>query len=285
MANIAPPQLLLEAPPPPPRPYGLFDVALGPMDFPSAPAVGGGVQYVPDTCEDDVYLYSMQCPEVSGSKSYARVETAISGAPFAAVVSYSCASIGFSFAEAQQRLRTRMMLREQRAVERRLWQGQPIGGLGLVPGLFQGALTTTSAACPTEAMAILEQTLADNGVVGGIIHARPYMSAHLAQAHQLQRDGRLYRSWRGTPVCFGEGYNGTGPTGQAVTSTVEYMYASGRVLIWSTPDTFIPPPGEVLSRTTNELNLVGEKVFDVIVECGVWAVAVTRSCATAGTTS
>lgn len=283
MANIAPPQLLLEAPPTPPRPYGLFDVALGPMEFPSPPAVGGGVMYVPDTCEDDVYLYSMQCPEVSGSKGFAAVETAISGAPFSVITSYSCGAIGYTFEEAQQRVRTRMMLREQRAVERRLWQGQSSAGLGLIPGIFQSALTTTSAACPTEAIASLEQTLADNGVVGGVIHARPYMSAHLANSHLTEKDGRLYRTYRGTPVVFGEGYNGTGPAGQAVTSTVEYMYASGRVLIWGTGDTFIPPPGQVMNRTTNELKLVGEKVYAVIVECGVWAVAVTRDCSTAGT--
>lgn len=285
MANIAPPQLLLEAPPPPPRPYGLFDVALGPMDFPSPPAVGGGVMYVPDTCEDDVYLYSMQCPEVSGSKSFVGVEAAISGAPFAVVTSYSCGSIGYSFREAEQRVRTRMMLREQRAVERRLWQGQSSAGLGLIPGLFQNATTLTAASCPTEAVASLDQALADNGIVGGIIHARPYMSAHLANSHLIYKDGRTCRTYKGTPVVFGDGYNGTGPAGQAVTSTVEYMYASGRVLIWATPDTFVAPPGEVMNRTTNEVETVGEKIYAVIVECGVWAIAVTRDCSTAGTTA
>ena len=282
MAN-PPPQLLLDAPPPPQRPYGLFDVSLGPMPFPSPPAVGGGVMYVPDTCENDVYLYSINCPEVSGSKSFAGVELAVSGAPFSTIVSYSCASLGFSFAEAQQRIRTRAALHEQRAVERRLWQGQTAGGLGAITGLLRSAQTLTAAGCVTEAVAALEQALATDGVVGGIIHARPYMAAHMAQSHLLEKGpGRTCVTKRYTPVVFGEGYDGSGPAGQAPTSTTEWMYATGRVLIWQDPELFIPPPGEVLNRSTNELNLVGERIYAVVVECGSYAIQVTRDCDTTG---
>lgn len=254
------------------------------MPFPSPPAVGGGVQYVPDTCSDDVYLYSMQCPPVSGSKTYFGVEAAISGAPFSVVATYSCAAIGFSFEEAQQRIRTRMSLHEQRAVERRVWQGQSAAGLGAITGLFRGATDLGASSCPTDAVAKLEQALADNGIVGGLIHARPYMSAHLANSHLLERaPGNRLTTMRGTPVCFGEGYDGTGPAGQAVTTTVEYMYATGRVLIWQDAEVAIPPPGQVLNRSSNELNLLGEKVYAVVIECGVWTTAVTRDCSTAGT--
>jgi len=279
-----PPQLLLTAPPPPPRPYGLFDVALGPMPFPSAAAVGGGVQYVPDTCSDDVYLYAMNCPPVSGAKSFFGVEASISGAPFAVVASYSCGPVGFSFEEAEQRIRTRMMLHEQRAVERRVWSGTVLGpDRGVIAGLFRGATDLGATGCVTEALAQLEQALANNGIVGGLIHARPYMASHLAQAHLIEKGpGRSIVTRRGTPVVFGEGYDGTGPAAQAVTATVEYMYASGRIVIWEDAEVAIPPAGQVFNKATNELNLLGEKVFAAAVECGVWTTAVTRSCATTG---
>lgn len=261
MAN-PPPQLLLTAPPPPPRPYGLFDVALGPMPFPSPPAVGGGVQYIPDTCEDGTYLYAMNCPPVSGAKSFMPIESAVSGAPFGVVASYSCASIGFSFEEAEQRIRTRMMLHEQRAVERRLWSGTRLGDLGIIAGQFRGATDLGASACVTDALAKLEQALADNGVVGGLIHARPYMAAHMSQAHLLEKGpGRSCITKRYTPVVFGEGYDGTGPANQAVTATVEYMYASGRVVIWEDAEVAIPPAGQVLNQATNELNMVGVSVL------------------------
>ncbi len=271
---------LIPTPPPPQRPAGLFDVALGPMSFPVDDAMGGGIIYVPDTCEDDVFIYAMNCPPVSGSKTFSGNEPAISGAPFGVYTSYTCGSIGYSFAEVEQKVRIRMMLREQRAVERRLWQGVPAGGTGGLPGHFQSATTLTAASCATEALFSLEQALADNGVVGGVIHARPGMSAVLAQAHMIEKGpGRTTVTRMGTPVVFGQGYNGTGPAGQATTATTEYMYASGRVLIWGS-DTWVPPVGETMDRSLNQIYTVAERVFVTIVECGSWAIQVTHDCNT-----
>lgn len=285
MATFSGPALI-PAPSVPPRPYGLFDVALGPMPFPG-PVTGGGVQYVPDTCQDDVFLYDMACPAVSGSKTYSAIETAVSGSPFAVITSYTCGSLGWSFDEVEQRVRTRMSIRAQRGVERRVWQGQGLAqGQGLIPGLFRGATSLGQAGCVTEAVELLEQALADNGVVGGIIHARPGMAAHLEQSHLIQyaTGGRLQTCLR-TPYAFGQGYDGTGPTGQATSGTTEWMYASGRVLIWFDPEVHVPPIGQTLDRATNQVYAVAEQIYAVIVECGVWAVEVTRTCATAGTTS
>jgi hypothetical protein len=272
---------LIDTPPAPPRPYGLFDVALGPMAFPVPASEAGGVIYVPDTCEDDVFLYQMNCPAVSGSKTFSVNESAVSGAPFGVVTSYTCGSIGYSFEEVEQKVRTRMALREQRAVERRVWQGSPLGGIGGIPGLFQAATSLGTAACVTEAVEMLEQALADNGVIGGIIHARPGMSAHMAQAHQTERVGRLYTTYLGTPVVFGQGYDGTGPAGQATSTNDEYMYASGRVLIWQS-EVYVPSVRETFNRSTNQQMALAERIYAVAIECGIWAVQVTRNCTTTG---
>jgi len=279
MATIPAPALI-EPPLPPPRPYGLFDVALGPMPFPVGPAAGGGIQYVPDACEDDVFVYAMNCPAVTGSKFFSGVETAVSGTPFGVVVTYQCGSLGYSFAEAEARIKTRMSLREQTAVERRVWQGIPAGGIGGIPGLFQSAQTLTAASCPTVAMSQLQQVLADNGVFGGMIHARPSMEPQLSRSHLIEvGPGRRITTKLGTPVVFGQGYNGTGPQGQAVTATVEYMYASGRILLWAT-DIEVPDPRQTFDTTNNIMKTIGEKIYVAVVECGVWAVAVTSDCTT-----
>lgn len=273
---------LIETPPAPPRPYGLFDVSLGPMAFPVPASEAGGVIYVPDTCEDDVFLYQMNCPPVSGSKTFSVNESPVSGAPFGVVTSYTCGSIGYTFEEVEQKVRTRMALREQRAVERRVWQGSPLGGIGGIPGLFQAATTLTAAGCITEAVEVLEQQLADAGVIGGIIHARPGMAAHFAQAHLLEKGpGRSQVTRLGTPVCFGQGYDGTGPQGQAVSTNDEYIYASGRVLIWQS-EVFVPPLRETFDRSLNQQMALAERIYAVAIECGVWAVQVTRNCTTAG---
>lgn len=256
------------------------------MPFPSPGAVGGGVQYIPDTCEDNVYLYDMTCPPVSGSKTFDNMEGAVSGSPFAVITSFICGSVGMSPEEIRQRVLLRMQLREQRAVERRVWQGQDLSqGQGAIPGLFRNATSLGSAGCVTEAVELLEQVLADNGVVGGLIHTRVGMSAHLAQAHLLEHPNpRRMTTPYGTPYVFGQGYDGSGPTGQAFTGDTEWMYASGRVLIWQDTEIAVPPLDQIFRRDTNERIALAERVYAVIVECGVWAVEVTRTCATTGAT-
>ena len=283
MATITNAFNLIDPPPVPPRPYGLFDVALGPMPFPDAGVIGAPIQYIPDTCNDDIYMYSMTCPAVSGSKTFSPIDAAVSGDPFGIITSYTCGVIGFTFDEAAERVRTRMMLREQRAVERRVWQGWNLSnGQGSAPGLFRSATDLGSAGCATEAVEMLEQALADNGVVGGMIHARPGMSAHLSNNYLIyEGPGRLKRTAINTPYVFGQGYDGSGPAGQAATGNDEYMYASGRILIWGS-DIEIPDPRQTMDRSLNQMYVLGEKIFLAIVECGSWAVKVTRSCTTAG---
>src|SRR4029453_10154801 len=94
------------------------------MPVPEPAAQGAGVIYVPDACINDVFLYDLTCPPVTGSKTFSAIDTSVSGPPFVVITSYPCGSIGWSFEEVQQRVRTRMQLRAQRAVERRVWQGQ-----------------------------------------------------------------------------------------------------------------------------------------------------------------
>lgn len=267
-----------DPPPPPVRPAGLFDVAIGPMPFPSPNAVGGGVQYIPDDC-GDVYLWDMQCPPVSGSKTFQALPTIVSGGPFAVYSSYTCSIVGIDYDEARRRTLTRASLFMQEGVERRFWQGSlATPGLPGMTGLLRGSTPLTAASCVTSAVATLEQALADNNIIGGIIHARPYMAPFFATNHLLLPNGRGWKTYMGTPVVFGQGYDGTGPNGEAVTSTAEYMYATGRVPIWQDPEVFVNPVEGGLNRSTNVLTLLAEQVYAMGIECGKFSVAVTRDC-------
>jgi hypothetical protein len=276
----------IEPPPPPQRPYGLFDVALGPMPFPVEEAVGGGIQYMPDTCENNVYLYDMSCPAVSGSKTFDVMEASLSGSPFAVITSFLCGAVGITQEEIRQRALVRMSLHEQRAVERRVWQGQTLAqGQGAITGLFRNAQNVGPADCATEAVELLEQALADNGIVGGMIHARPGMAAHLEQAHQIQyATGRRLQTCLGTPFVFGQGYDGSGPSGQPADGSTEWMYASGRVLVWQDPEIHIPNLDQVFRQSSNERIAIAERVYLALVECAVFTTQVTRTCATTGAT-
>lgn len=270
-----------DPPPPPVRPPGLFDAAVGPMPFPSPNAVGGGVQYIPDTC-GDVYFWGMNCPPVSGSKTFNTLPPPLSGFPFAVYTSYSCSIVGIDYAEAVQRVRTNADLRMQRGVETVFWSGTNAApGLPGLTGLLRGATPLTAAACPMVAVATLEQALTDNKIIGGVIHARSYMAPFLARSRQLFPRGRGWQTALGTPVVFGKGYDGTGPAGEAVSATVEYMYATGRPVIWQDPEVWVNPLDGGFNTSTNVLTLVAEQIYAMGIECGKFSVAVTRDCTTA----
>jgi hypothetical protein len=267
-----------DPPPPPVRPPGLFTAAIGPMPFPSPNAVGGGVQYIPDDC-GDVFLWDMQCPPVSGSKTFSALPTIVSGAPFAVYSSYTCSIVGIDYEEARRRTLTKASLFMQEGVERRFWQGSlATPGLPGMTGLLRGSTPLAAASCVTSAIALMEQALADNNIISGVIHARPYMAPFFAARHQLEKNGPGWMTKMGTPIVFGGGYDGTGPNGEAVTATTEYMYVTGRVPIWQDPEIFVNPVEGGLNRSTNVLTLVAEQVYAVGIECGKFSVAVTRDC-------
>lgn len=283
MAVVQNAPLFIDPPAPPPRPAGIFDLALGPMPLPNDVAGGVGVMYIPDDCPATPQLYLVNCPSVSGSYSFTGLDTPISGAPFAVATTFTCSSIGMSPEEMQRRVTTRLSLREQIGVEQRIWQGSTgPGAIGQIPGLLRGATALTAASCVTEAIEMLEQQLATSQVIGGMIHARPGMAAHLANGHLLpETPGRGFRTPLGTPINFGIGYDGTGPNGEAPDTDNEYMYATGRVAIWQATDIFVAPWQQTLNTSTNTITLLAERVYVVAIECGMWSIKVTRNCTTA----
>lgn len=269
---------LIDSPPPPPAPRGLFDACVGPAPFPVAPAMGNGVEWVEESCGDG-YLYPLTYPAPSGTKTFDPIGDTVNADPFAVYASQLYPPVGYTLPEIEARVLRRLALTEQRVVERRLWQGG-----GGVTGLFRAPTVTTlsAASCPAVAMAALEQALADAGVVGGLLHARVTMASQFAAGHLLERGGggRPVTPY-GTTIVFGAGYDGTGPTGNAVSDTTEWVYATGRVHVYR-DDPWVPPLGEVLNRSTNQLYALAERIYAVGVECGVWAIQVTRDCVTAG---
>lgn len=269
-----------EPPPPPMRPAGLFDVAVGPSPFPSPNAVGGGVTYIPDTC-GDVYFWGMNCPPVSGVKTFQALPVPVSGFPFTVYTSYTCSVVGIPYEEARSRVLTRADLRMQQGVEEIFWSGTTAapGAPGIV-GQLRGATALAASSCPVVALAVLEQGLVDNNIVGGVIHARPYMAPFLANNHALLPRGRGWQTYNGTPIVFGRGYDGTGPNGEAVTSTTEYMYATGRPVVWQDPEIFVNPVEGGFNQSTNVLTLLAEQVYALGIECGKFSTVVTRDCTT-----
>lgn len=279
MAYSANAYVVVDPSAPPQAPYGLFNVA-PPQPLPRIEAEYGGLEYQPDTC-GITRLWNSTCDPIT-SKIFDEGVPTVYADPFVVYTSWLCGSIGYSVEEIRSRLLTRLSLKEQMGVEQRLWGGY--AGQS-IEGLFHGAdvVDLGDAGCVTAGISALEQTLADNGVVGGIIHARPGLSSWLSRDHLVDHPStRLMTTPYGTPYSFGYGYDGSAPQGTAPTGTLgettEWIYATGRVQVWR-GDVGIPTIREILNRSTNQQYALAERPYLVGVECGIWAVQVTTECA------
>ncbi|MET0478952.1 MAG: hypothetical protein ABW222_13480 [Actinomycetota bacterium] len=256
--------------------YGLFSVALGPQDLPPH-GIGGGVQYQPDSCTDG-HLYPSVCdygavPEPT--KIFDGVEEALFAPPFRVYAGLVCGSQTRDFAWMTDRVRRRLVAGEQTAVESQFW------GLGTTadfPSYLHSGIAVTNlgpAANVTAGLSLLEQQLATCYGHPGVIHVRPRLMAFLAEAHQLVRDQGVWKTYRGNRVSAGDGYSGLGPGNDAPTATTEWMYATGRVSIWRSPDILIPDARETFDRAANQYKLIAERDYAMAAECCVAAVEVT----------
>jgi hypothetical protein len=192
-------------------------------------------------------------------------------------------------AEAHARVNRRLLLGEQTAVEKALW-----GGGGGVTGVFeqmQAATLVTAVpgtAGPVESLSLLEQTAA--GLYDGpiFIHARPRMAAYFAHRNLIDMGPAdpgltpqmklLQRTHAGSFYVFGSGYSGNDPAGTVPSSTVESVYATGRIFIWRS-EVRSPAAGQdvLLNRTTNQRAIFAVRTYAISVECFAAAVAITRA--------
>jgi hypothetical protein len=276
------PPLYVEPPAQPETSYGLFSVAIGPQELPPH-GVGGGVQYQPDSCTAN-HLY----PSVCGygvipvpTKVFDGVEGAQFAPPFRVYAGLTCGAQTRDFAWMEDRTRRRMIAGEQTAVESQFW------GLGTTADfpsyLFTSSaitgLTVTNlgaAASIVVGLSLLEQQMATCYGHVATIHARPRMAAFFAEHHLVERwIGNVAYTTRGNKVVFGDGYSGLGPANDPPTATTEWMYATGRVSIWRSPDILVPDPRQTFDRSANQYKIVAEREYAMLAECCAAAVKVT----------
>jgi len=252
-------------------------VAIGPMELPEH-AIGGGIQYIPDSCTVD-HLY----PSVCGygaiavpSKVFDGVEGAIFAPPFRVYAGLTCGTQTFDFGWMTDRVTRRLVAGEQTAVESQLW------GLGTTadfPSYFHSGVSVSNlgaSASIVAGLSLLEQQLATCYGHPGIIHARPRLAAYMADHHLIERwDGTRWRTHRGNTVVFGDGYSGLGPGNDPPTATTEWMYATGRVMIWRSSEIVVPDPRQTLDRAANQYKLIAERDYAMLAECCIAATEVT----------
>jgi hypothetical protein len=191
--------------------------------------------------------------------------------PFVLVGRDICSPVQWQTSGGQERAREHLTLLASKVIESEL----ATAAVTETNPHFASASTTilgTGAQTPEIALALLVQAIADGSSGVGVIHARPKLVAIWAAAGLIHvgADGIL-RTVGGTPVVAGSGYTGTGPNGEAVTTTSEWAYATDNVAVHIGPAVLVP---DNLTQSTDRTN----NILAWRVEMG--AVAVWGGCLT-----
>lgn len=254
--------------------YGLFTTATGPLTLPTI-GRGGGVQYETGTCELPNSL-EVECgPTTSKTLTTDYGVDTIVGTPFVVYSSLVCGLTGMT----DQRMRTFLMERlkaGEQAVVENVFSLQAVGqspGLSDNPNVVTVTATTDGV---TQSVAELEEAFYSVYGLTGTIHIPHLLAARLQQGGALRWDGRLWRTAAGSIVSFGN-YAGNEPDGDPPAAGLSWIYMTGQVTIWRTPDddVFITPFENSFSRTTNQLTAVAEREYVIAFDCAVFATAVT----------
>lgn len=257
---------------------GLFQAAYGPLDLPAHVRTAGAVwetdldgvgHLQPVACQAPPYPAITQDGPSGMVRAYA----------FDVYATETMPPIGHSASEAARRVRARLTMHEQQAVELALWGGGE-GVTGVLQQLADAGsvIDAGTAADVVEAVSLLEQAGAAYPA-NLLIHARPRIGAYLAARGvvRVTPDSKPNETHFGSRYVLGDGYAGVGPAGEAVDATTEYMVATGRVIIWRDPQVWVSPPDQVLSTTTNQRGMIARRTYAVAVEGFAASVKVTRA--------
>lgn len=281
------PPMALNAPAPPDVPAGLLVAATGPLDLPSHMQNVGGT-YIADACGVG-HLYPTVCDD---TPPYPTItldagDGGVTAYPFEVYASVICGSFGESVEHAEERARTRLALTEQTQVERALWHGGD-GVTGIFEALVTAAMPGYTALAATtnvmEAVSLLEQQAANFGGQP-LIHMRPRLAAYMGGRGQIRQyktgtseASNLARTQLGTPVVFGRGYAGTGPAGEVVGATDEYVWITGRVIVWRGEKVSVRMANaQAVDTATNQRAIIASRPYALAVECVLATTKVTRA--------
>jgi hypothetical protein len=261
---------------------GLFVEANGPMPLPEH-AQTNGLLWQQEVCGAG-HLYPPACltPPYQAF-TYDTNFGPVQAYPFVVYASEVCGIVPNEVAEVTRRLRNRLRITEQAAVEKALWGGGD-GVTGVFEQLQALTLVDTLAASAnlTDAVSLLEQQATTKNYFGPItLHARPRLAAYMS-TRQLIRpwrsgDGDHRYTQYGSCVVFGAGYSGNLPDGTVPSATAEAIYATGRIHLWQEPEVFVSPPNQVLNRATNQRGIFALRAYALAVECFASATLVTRA--------
>lgn len=256
--------------------YGLFKVTRAMGTFSEALPVHarqGGLFYETHVCGLP-YCFETNCIDTLGTKTIDDEFTVVNGDPFVIVTDLTCGLVGLTEERTRRFLDEKANAGEQAAVELAFGNGD----CGLNPSLANSTPLATALAAspnPVAAVGLLEEALYSTYGLVGVLHI-PYFAAPWFKAnHLIDLDSAgIWRTPAGTAVSIGN-YPGTSPAGVAPGANAAWIYITGQVSIWRSPDAFYSPFDASLDRSTNQWNGYREREYVITYECGAFATETT----------
>lgn len=260
--------------------YGLFSVATGPLDLPLHARIGG-LQYELGTCTLP-NGYEINCQDELEEKTFSGGINTENGYPFVVYAGIECGIVGLAN-WGQERIRKylyeQLTAGEQTTVENIFSQS----AFGQTLGLANNPNTVNlgTATSVIEGVSILEDWLYSRYGLPGVLHVPIRAASYVKEAHLIGKDS-INDPWRtavGTKVSFGN-YSGLSPSGSPPVTGSTWIYITGQVAIWRTPDSQLldVPLPQVINRSTNSVDILLEREYVVSYDCFVAGVETELSC-------
>lgn len=220
------PRLLVEAPAVVPYQYGLASIAQpAPMD---GDHWQNGVEYEP--ISSYMTAIGVGACGAGATRVIPAGQATTRGLPFSMYAGVDCSPVGYDEDYVNSRAQAILKLGWQQAAETALWTG---GGVTSLAPVLNSASTPVQATALSivQAIAALEAYIRKNYLGVGVIHAVPAVAAYAQRNHLIvERVGKL-QTILGTDLCFGGGYDGTGPGNVTPAANSTYLYATGLITI------------------------------------------------------
>lgn len=216
-----------------------------------------GLEYEPEGCGVDVGLIDPctggQVLIDGGNADIEKMD------PFLIWAGRQCTTLNFQAAEYEARATRLLLACQSKQVEAEFWSGaltqaaHPADENFYLNETGAATLVNTTPSTPVEALALLEQGLADCGCgARGMIHATRSVVTLWSEGGLVQRQGSLLVTIHDTIVVPGAGYDGSGPGNEAAADGSVFAYATGLVNVRLSPVDVTPKTfAEATDRTLN----------------------------------
>lgn len=257
--------------------YGIFQAAVGPLDFPDVHMRGGGLWWQEAMCGGGSG-YEINCIDALDTKTFNPDGTNIvTGVPFVVKSDYTCMMT--NLADAERLARQKFLSVEQAAVENIF----SLGSFAQAPSLSGNPdivdLSAASGATGVvDVISVLENGIYCMSQYGprAYLHMPTPVFNQLKSQHLIDFDGFRWRTPHGSVVSAGC-YAGADPDGVAPADGTFWIYATGQTVVYRTAFADIEqiPVEGALDRTTNQYTGLVEREYVVAFECGIYGMPVT----------